>query len=106
MEQVAICIRWVDSDFQPHEEFIGLHKADTITAIELVTTLKDVLMRINLNITHCHGAANMCGAQNGVATQISREEPRAIFIHCYGHALNLAAGDCIKKNTIATQGYA
>ncbi len=104
-EQVAICIRWVDSDFQPHEEFIGLHKADTITAIELVTILKDVLLRMNLNITHCRaqcydGAANMCGARNGVATQISREEPRAIFIHCYGHALNLAAGDCIKKNTI------
>ncbi len=50
-EQVAICIRWVDSDFQPHEEFIGLHKADTITAIELVTILKDVLLRMNLNIT-------------------------------------------------------
>ncbi len=86
-----------------------MHKADTITAIELVTILKDVLLRMNLNITHCHaqcydGAANMCGARNSVATQISREEPRAIFIHCYGHALNLAAGDCIKK--YHTQGYA
>ena len=54
-EQVAICIRWVDSNFQPHEEFIGLHKANTITAVELVAILKDVLLRMNLNITHCRG---------------------------------------------------
>ena len=104
-EQVAICICWVDSNFQPHEEFIGLHKANTITAVELVVILKDVLLRMNLNITHCRGqcydgAANMCGARNGIATPFSREEPRAIFIHCYGHALNLAVGDCVKKNTI------
>ena len=104
-EQVAICIRSVDSNFQPHEEFIGLHKANTITAVELVVILKDVLLRMNLNITHCRGqcydgAANMCGARNGIATRFSREEPRAIFIHCYGHALNLAVGDCVKKNTI------
>lgn len=26
------------------------------------------------------------------ATQILLEEPHATFIHCYGHALNLAAG--------------
>lgn len=74
-EQVAICIRWVDSNFQPHEEFIGLHRADTITSNELVAILKDVILRMNLSITHCRGqcfdgAANMCGARNGVATQI------------------------------------
>ena len=43
-EQVAICIRWVDIDFQPHEEFIGLNKANTIAAVELVAILKDVLL--------------------------------------------------------------
>ncbi len=60
---------------------------------------------MNLNVVHCcgqccDGAASMCGARSGVATQISRKEPRAIFIHCYGRALNLAAGNCIKGNTI------
>ena len=104
-EQVAICIRWVDIDFQPHEEFIGLYKANTIAAVELVAILKDSLLRMNLNRSDCRGqcydgAANMCGVRNGVATQISREESRAIFVHCYGHALNLATGDCIKRNSI------
>ena len=39
----------------------------------------------------------MTGVRNGVAKQISSEESRAVFSHCYGHALNLAVGDTIKK---------
>ena len=42
----------------------------------------------------------MAGAKNGVAVQLANEESRAIFTHCYGHALNLAAGDTIKKNKV------
>ena len=43
----------------------------------------------------------MSGAKTGVAKQISdNEESRAIYTHCYGHALNLAAGDSIKKSKI------
>ena len=86
---------------QSYQTFLLNHQPQ---CVELVAILKDVLLRMNLNITHCRGqcysrAANMCGAQNCMATQFSREEPRAIFIHCYGHALNLAVGDCVKKNT-------
>ena len=43
----------------------------------------------------------MCGSRNGTSTQIvCAEESRAIFVHCYGHALNLAAGDTIKGNKV------
>ena len=42
------------------------------------------------------GAANMAGSKSGVTTQIRSEEPRAVFTHCYGHALSLAFGDAIK----------
>ena len=67
--------------------------------------LKDTILRINLRIADCRGqcydgAANMCGAKKGAASQICSEEPRAIFIHCYGHALNLAIGDTVKRNHI------
>ena len=67
--------------------------------------MKDTLLQMNLPLAHCReqcydGAANMAGAKNGVATQILHEEPCATFIHCYGHALNLAAGDTVKKNKV------
>lgn len=37
----------------------------------------------------------MRGNISGVATQILHDEPRAIYTHCYGHALNLACQDTI-----------
>ena len=39
----------------------------------------------------------MTEVRNGVARQLTNEEPRAIFTHCYGHALNLTVGDIVKK---------
>ena len=39
----------------------------------------------------------MKGARNEVAKQLSDEENRAVYIHCYGHALNLAAAESIKN---------
>ena len=42
----------------------------------------------------------MAGSRNGVATQLLKEEPRALFTHCYDHALNLAASEMVKKNKI------
>lgn len=43
------------------------------------------------------GAAAMAGCRSGVAKRILDEEPRAIYIHCYGHALDLAISDTVKK---------
>ena len=35
------------------------------------------------------GASNINDNRYGLATQISTEEKCAIYVHCYGHALNL-----------------
>ena len=104
-EQFVICFRWVDDDFEVNEDLIGLHHVASITSDVLVGCLKDTILRMNLSISNCRaqcydGAANMRGSRNGTCTKICAEEPRAIFIHCYGHALNLAAGDTIKGNKI------
>ena len=41
----------------------------------------------------CYDGANtMRGPKSGVATQLLRDEPRAVYVHCYGHALNLVVG--------------
>ena len=83
----------VDNDFQPHEDFISLHKVNSIVASELVAVLKDTVLRMNLNIRNCRGqcydgASNMTGVRNGISAQISAEESLAVFVHCYGHGLN------------------
>ena len=35
----------------------------------------------------------MAGVRSGVAKRVSEKEARAIYSHCYGHALNLACAD-------------
>ena len=104
-EQVIVCLRWVDEDFEPHEDFIGLHKVESIGADVLVAVLKDTLLRLNMKHAHCcgqcyDGAANMAGCRSGVTTRIAAEEPCAIYTHCYGHALNLAAGDTVRQSRL------
>lgn len=42
----------------------------------------------------------MKGAKSGVATQLLSDESRAIYIHCYGHALNLAISDTVKGSKV------
>ena len=52
------------------------------------------------------GASNMSGVRNGVATQICKEEPRAVYTHCHGHSLNLAAADAIKQSKVMKSALA
>ena len=47
-EQLVICIRWVDDCFVIHEDFIGLHPLERTTADQVVTILKNALLRMNL----------------------------------------------------------
>ena len=60
--------------------------------------IKDILIRLSLPLERCRGqcydgASNMSGRRSGVATQIQLEEPRALYVHCMGHSLNLAVQD-------------
>lgn len=100
-KQLAICFRYVDSELEVHEDFIGLYEIKDITVNTIFAASRDCVMRMNLNWCRCRGqcfdgASNMAGHQNGVVTQITQEEPRALFTHCYGHSLNLAMCDTIK----------
>jgi len=102
-EQVVFVIRHVSENLVPHEEFIGLYKVPTIDANTLTKTIEDCLVRMNLSLNKCRnqcydGASNKSGSKKGVATQIADKEPRAIYTHCYGHALNLAVGDTVRQS--------
>ena len=101
-EQLAICSRWVSTDLEVHEEFVGLYEIDDISANTIVQSLQDCLIRMNLQWNRCREqcydcASNMAGSRNGVATQILTSEPRALYTHCYGHFLNLAMCDTTKQ---------
>jgi len=50
-EQMSICIRYVDSDLCPHEEFIGLYEPPDTTGAVLAKCILDVLLRLQLPLS-------------------------------------------------------
>jgi len=104
-EQLVLCIRWVDDELNPHEEFIGLHSVLIANADSIVKVIKDILLRMNMSLSKCRsqcydGCSTMKGKKSGVAKQIKNIEEKALFTHCYTHSLNLAVGDAIKNNKV------
>lgn len=104
-EQVVVCFRWVSDTLDVHEDFVGLWKTKNLEANSIVQIIKEVLVMLNLSIHKCRGqcydgAWAMCGKHKGVSKQILDIENRAVFTHCYGHALNLAVGDAVKGSKL------
>lgn len=104
-EQLTIVIRWIDEQFEASEEFLGMYYLQSTTAESIVAAIKYVLLRFQIPFMkmrgQCYdGCSTMAGARGGVAAKIQAIEPKAVFTHCYGHALNLAVGDTIKRTDI------
>ena len=97
-EQMSIVIRWVDTHYTIHEDFIGMVHGPDTTVSTLTSVIKDVLIRCVLPLENCRGQA-YDGASNvtGVAKQIQSEYPAAIKVHCLAHCLNLCLQDAAKK---------
>lgn len=92
-----------------YEEFIGFYQVDAIDSSTLTSVIKDTLTRMNLSLSRicgqCYdGASATSGAKNGVAKQICDLEPRGLYTHCYGHSLNLAASNSIKRSNLMKYG--
>ena len=107
-EQFTICIRWIGDDLQDHENFVGLYHVGTIDATCLEHAITDTLLHMGVSLSHCHGqcydgASNMSGSKNGVVAKLLSKERRAVYTHCYEHALNLAVGTIVKQSKVCCE---
>ena len=85
-------IRRTDADFNVHKDFLNMHEMKSTDAESITSIIKTVLLRLGIPIAklrgqYYDGASTMAGACNGVAAKIQQLEPKAVFTHCYGHAL-------------------
>ena len=65
--------------------------------------MKDVFLQFQIPFPklcgQCYDGCNtMAGTRAGVATKVHEIEPRVVFTHCYGHALNLGVSHAIKNS--------
>ena len=101
-EQMSISIRWVDTDYDVHEDTLGLIQLPNTRAETIFSAIKDILIRCSLPMKQCcgqayDGAANMSDTRNGVQALFKRESPHTLYVHCLAHSLNL----CVKEVTRA-----
>ena len=101
-EQLVVCIRWVDDQFEAHEEFIGLNHLHECNATAIVDSIKTAIRDMGFDTKklrgQCYdGCSTMAGTKGGVATLMKLVEQRALYTHCYGHATNLACSDSIRQ---------
>ena len=104
IEQLTFVLRWVSEDFTVSEEFLGLYCLSSVDAQSIVDVMTDAFLRFQIPLTklrgQCYdGCSTMAGAKAGVAAKIAGMEPRAVFTHCYGHALSLSISDTIKRSS-------
>ena len=66
-EQIVVCLRGVTEDLEVHEEVLGLYSLESTNADTIVSTIQDVLLRMNLKLCDCrgqcyNGASSMSGS--------------------------------------------
>lgn len=101
-EQMVVCLRTVDDNLDVEEHFLGLYETSFTDSETLYKIINDVLLRYSLGIEDCRGqcydgASNVSGSISGLQKRILSDEPRALYVHCNAHNLNLVVQDSFQK---------
>ena len=91
-EQLSVILRSMVPDFTVNEYFLGLVTMVSTTGEKIAATIRDVLLRLNIDISYCRGqvydgAANMTGIHKGVKAEIQKIVPEAVFVYCKKHGV-------------------
>ena len=94
MEQLSVCVRYVDSAWAIKEVFLGLHAAPKCDLETLTTIVKSCLLSLNIPLRNCRGqaydgASNMKGNFGGVQARIKESNKSTVYVYCMGHYLSL-----------------
>ncbi|XP_048514979.1 zinc finger MYM-type protein 1-like [Athalia rosae] len=103
VEQMSIIIRFVakqenSNEFEVREHFLGFLPVYDTSGEGLTTTIFEELAKLDIPIENMRGqgydnGANMKGKRAGVQNRILSVNPRAFFVPCSAHTLNLVVND-------------
>ena len=94
-EQLPLVLRFVDATKSIREEFVDFILCDTGTSgIAIADKILAALEGYGLNVSYLRGqaydgAGNMSGKYRGAAATIQTTCPKAVYVHCAAHSLNL-----------------
>lgn len=102
VEQVSLCLRYVDSKDVKHHEikemFLEYIPTVDVTGSGLANLIITALKKHGLECSHVvgqgyDGAAAMSGYLHGAQAYVRQECALALYVHCSAHSLNLAIAD-------------
>ncbi|XP_029466633.1 ATP-binding cassette sub-family A member 1-like [Rhinatrema bivittatum] len=109
VEQMTMILRFVDTASDPDnsqpvtikEHFLGFVPLQETTGAVMADTVLRQLEDMSLPIENLRGqgydnGSNMKGKENGVQRRILDINPRALFVPCSAHSLNLVVSDAAK----------
>ena len=93
-EQLGLVL-WYMHSGEPTEKLVEYIELDTCTGAAISSAIVKALTNMGLDPQMCRshtydGAGNMAGRQNGCAKNFQQVSPRALYLHCASHELNLA----------------
>ena len=105
IEQMSIVLRYVDSDKEINERFIKFVKCEGVTGEALAKNIEDAMDEIGLSLDNCRGqgydgASAMSSKSKGVSGRILQKNPKALYVHCSSHRLNLAVAKACKLPSV------
>ena len=94
VEQLPVCLRFVDSEGSIHEEFVAFLKLNRVRPVDIADALVKCLENLGLSLSELHGqgydgASTMSGHKSGAQARIREKQPKAVYTHCAAHSLNL-----------------
>lgn len=111
-EQLSIGVRFFDNERnESREEFLGFVELDAMDANTIATSIANFFQNTGLDLEKCvgqgyDGCSTMSGKDNGVQKRLREIYPKAIFVHCASHRLNLVVNDLNQvsqiRNSVST----
>ena len=105
-EQLSITIRYVSND-HPCERFLGFLRCETGLSGEAIA--ENILSQLSkwqlptrlLRGQSYDGAGSMSGSTRGATARIRAKYPKALYVHCTAHRLNLCIMKCCMNREVS-----
>ena len=104
-ELLTLCLSWVTDNLDVFEHFMGFYEIPDIKSSTIVSFIKDIMIRFQLQFNKCRGqcydrASIMLGKKSGVAMQIKELQPKAHYTHYHGHSISLSVKEVTKRSKV------